>query len=236
LETKWKQLADQYCDNRGVNILVSHLLLMRNGGDVPEEPESERSIIHVGGAQAVFTENIPNGIQYVALGHLHRLQTIDTVPCPVVYSGSPLSYSMSEAGQEKCVLLLDAEPGKPIRSEKLPLASGLKLERKRFTDVPSAIDWLQQNPDTIVELTLETENYLTADERRQIAAAHPRIIGPIPFVKNTDTAETEDKEAIRLDDDLTTLFKNYFRSRYNQEPNDELMAQFAEVLNVEEED
>ena len=93
LARKWAELADKYCDNEGVNILVSHLFMMKKGETPPQEPDDEKPILHVGGAQAVYSENIPKQIQYAALGHLHRYQVIDNKPCPVVYSSSPLSYS-----------------------------------------------------------------------------------------------------------------------------------------------
>ncbi len=111
LADHWGLLAERHCDDKGVNILLTHLLFMNEGGEVPEEPEDERPINHIGGAQAIYTSAIPASLQYVALGHLHRTQTVTTVPCPVIYSGSPLSYSFSEAGQQKHVVLIDLEPG-----------------------------------------------------------------------------------------------------------------------------
>jgi exonuclease SbcD len=78
---------------------------------LPEEPADEKPLLHVGGAQAVYTDNIPAQIQYTALGHLHRMHRVGVNPCPVYYSGSPLSYSFGEANQKKYVLLVDAAPG-----------------------------------------------------------------------------------------------------------------------------
>ncbi|RRN76274.1 exonuclease subunit SbcD, partial [Pseudoxanthomonas sp. SGD-10] len=89
LATHWQQLADKYCDSAGVNMLLTHLYLMKKGEEAPEEPEDEKPILHIGGAQAIYSENIPSQMQYVALGHLHRFQQIDKEPCPVVYSSSP---------------------------------------------------------------------------------------------------------------------------------------------------
>src|SRR5690606_28536878 len=107
LERRWKELADKYCDDMGVNILLTHLFMMKKGEKAPEEPEDEKPILHIGGAQAVYSENIPHQIQYVALGHLHRYQVIDANPCPVVYSSSPLCYSFAEAEQQKYIVLVD---------------------------------------------------------------------------------------------------------------------------------
>jgi DNA repair protein SbcD/Mre11 len=63
---------------------------------------SERDI-SVGGIQIAPTR-LFTGVHYAALGHLHGRQTLtDTVR----YSGSPLAYSFSEAGQRKGLWLVD---------------------------------------------------------------------------------------------------------------------------------
>src|SRR5690606_13326483 len=127
LANRWKDLAETYCDDKGVNVLVAHLFVMKKGEETPEEPEDEKPILHVGGAQAIYSENIPPQIQYTALGHLHRFRVIDSSPCPVVYSSSPLSYSFAEAGQEKHVVIIDAEPAKKISYTAVALTKGKPL-------------------------------------------------------------------------------------------------------------
>lgn len=67
-----------------------------------QESDSERDIT-VGGLASVPI-GIFQGVDYVALGHLHGCQTISE---RVRYSGSPLSYSFSEAGQRKSSWLVD---------------------------------------------------------------------------------------------------------------------------------
>jgi len=81
-------------------ICVAHAYV--SGG---EESDSER-VLSIGGTDrvdpAVFA-----GFDYVALGHLHRPQTI-TGDDTMAYSGSPLPYSFSEDHQ-KSVRLLDVD-------------------------------------------------------------------------------------------------------------------------------
>ncbi|NJO92387.1 MAG: exonuclease sbcCD subunit D, partial [Chloroflexia bacterium] len=100
LENQWKILADRYFDNQGVNLFCGHFFFVKEGDEKFEEPEDEKPILHIGGAQAIFSKNIPRQVQYAALGHLHRRQTVSEEPCPILYSGSPISYSFSEAGQK----------------------------------------------------------------------------------------------------------------------------------------
>ncbi len=228
LKEKWEEQVRAFGDDQGVNILLAHLLFMRRGKEVPEEPEDERPILHIGGASAIFSEDIPASIQYTALGHLHRKQTVDDRQGPVMYSGSPLSYSFAEANQDKYVLLIEVEPGGEAQCTPLQLHSGKRLLRKRFESVPAAIQWLRQHPDTWVELTMVSEGYLTAQERKSLEAAHDGITVIIPEVLETE-ARRQEEQSIRLTSDRETLFVQYFTHRHGQAPNEELLSLFREI-------
>lgn len=228
LETRWKELADKYCDNKGVNILLTHLFMMKKGSTPPEEPEDEKPILHVGGAQAIYSENIPEQIQYVALGHLHRYQVIDNKPCPLVYCSSPLSYSFAEAEQQKFVVLLDVEPAKEIQYSKIPLTKGKKLQRKRFEAIDEAVSWLQSNTDSLVELTVVTDQYMRSDDRKRLLQAHDGVVTLIPELTNLGALESH-AQSLDLNQSIEDLFKQYFQHRHGVEVNDELFDLFKEV-------
>lgn len=231
LSKTWKDLADQFCDEKGINLLTAHLYMNKKGADILEEPEGEKPI-KIGNADLIFSDSIPEQIQYTALGHLHGFQNIGTKEKPVIYSSSPLCYSFSEAGQTKYVSIIDAEPGKPVSYEKKVLKSGRTLVRKTFTSVDEAVLWLKENPYTFIELTLESETFLTADERRLIYQAHDGIVHLIPKVKSKESGEEVPHE-INLNQNIETLFKDYFKSKNGgQEANEELMKLFNEILNA----
>ncbi len=234
LETQWANLATQYLDNQGVNLLVAHLYFMQKDGIAPEEPDGERAI-HVGGAQAVFAQSIPPQVQYAALGHLHRYQVIAEQPCPVVYSSSPLAYSFSEANQSKYVVLLDAQPHRAVHFEKIELQTTKKLIQHRAPSVAAALEWLNENQTVLVELTVESDTYLTADENRSLQQAHPNIVNLIPVIRT----QAGEKQAVTtrhlVGNSMEDLFSAYFQHRKNgQLPNDELLALFKEVLAQED--
>ncbi len=233
LQQRWAQLAESHCDKAGVNILIAHLLFMKEGGALPEEPEDEKPILHVGGAQAIYTENIPGQIQYTALGHLHRKQKVDAGAAPVVYSGSPLSYSFSEANQKKFVVVVDLQAGEPAKIDEVELTKGKRLLRKRSESMEDAIEWLKENPDTLVELTMATETYLTAEERKRLYAAHEGIVSLIPDVKNRNEGSGSAKHTIDLNKGMEELFSEYFKHSKGQEPNDNILKLFKEVLSEE---
>lgn len=230
LQQKWQELADKYCDDKGINVLITHLFVVKKGSELPEEPSDEKPILHVGGAQAVYTENIPNQIQYTAVGHLHRMHQVDSVPCPVYYSGSPLSYSFAEADQKKFVLLAEVEPGKKPEVEQIVLKSGKRLLRKKAIGMEEAITWLTENQDSLVELTLVTDNFLTAQERKQLSATHNGIISIIPEIKNAADLTGNGRQNIDLSKNMEELFTDYFRHEKGQEPNEELLKLFKEIL------
>lgn len=231
LSRTWKDLADQFCDENGINLLTAHLYMNKRGAEILEEPEGEKPI-KIGNADLIYSDSIPEQIQYTALGHLHGFQNIGTKEKPVIYSSSPLCYSFSEAGQTKYVSMIDAEPGKPVSYKKKILESGRALVRKTFTSVDETVQWLKENPNTFIELTLESETFLTADERRLIYQSHTGIVHLIPKVKNQESNE-ETSHEINLNQNIETLFKDYFKSKNaGQEANEELMKLFNEILNA----
>ena len=234
LQEKWQELAEKYCDNKGVNLLVTHLFVVKKGDELPEEPADEKPILHVGGAQVIYTENVPKQIQYTAIGHLHRMHRVDSQPCPVYYSGSPLSYSFAEANQKKYVLKVDAEPGKVATVQELELTKGKKLLRKRAEGIDEAIQWLTENTNCLVELTMVTDTFLTAQERKQLSSAHDGIVTIIPEVKNASEFSGGNKKSIDLTKTMEELFVDYFRHKKGQEPNEDILKLFAEILAEEE--
>lgn len=97
-------------------ILMGHLFVQ--GGHVTD---SERNI-QIGGATAIHTNDFPDGVDYVALGHLHRPQTIKGTAYPIRYSGSPIPLRFNETGYSKKVYLLElSEAGSLGRDEDIEI-------------------------------------------------------------------------------------------------------------------
>jgi len=83
---------------------------------------SERSI-SVGGVETVPV-GVFDGVDYVALGHLHSPQTLTE---RVRYSGSPLPYSFGERHHRKAAWLVDLDAAglAEVRELRLPVVRGL---------------------------------------------------------------------------------------------------------------
>lgn len=234
LQNRWTELANRYCDENGINLLCGHFFFITENGEMPEEPEDEKPILHVGGTQAIYTSNVPQQIQYVALGHLHRRQTVSEKPCPIIYSGSPLSYSFSEAGQKKFIQLIDVEPSKEPEILEVELLAGKPLIRKKFDDLNNACEWLAQNVDSLVELTIESDDFLSADDRKMLNDAHPNIISLIPLVKSVSSTVAA-QNRVDLNKNIAELFRDYFKSKHQQEAPDDIMSLFNEIQSAENE-
>jgi DNA repair protein SbcD/Mre11 len=234
LQEKWKEQADKFCDDKGVNVLMSHLFMITNGDALPEEPDDEKPIVHVGGAQVVFTESIPSQVQYTALGHLHRMHRAGEQPCPSYYSGSPLSYSFAEASQKKYVLMVEVEPRQQAIVKPVEITAGRPLRRKRANGMDEALQWLHENQDALVELTLVSDIYLTAIDRRKLHAAHKGIVAIVPEITNADNLISTCHKQIDLTKSMEDLFREYFKHEKGQEPDADLINLFTEILAEEE--
>jgi exonuclease SbcD len=93
------------------SIVLAHAFV---GGGQPSESERD---ISVGGVDLVPAA-VFDGVDYVALGHLHRPQTLTP---RLRYSGSPLAYSFGEAGQQKQVWLVELDAAGLAEVRALPL-------------------------------------------------------------------------------------------------------------------
>ena len=109
-----------------VNLLMSHLTCVGGvfGG-------GERA------AQSIFEYSIPATIfpvsaHYVALGHLHRRQSLPA-HCPVHYSGSPIAVDFGEQDNTSVVCVVEARPSVPARITDIPITSGRRLRTVRGT-------------------------------------------------------------------------------------------------------
>jgi DNA repair protein SbcD/Mre11 len=238
LETHWRANADQYCDDKGVNLVVAHLLMMAEGGEVPDEHTEEEKPLSIGAASVVFTQNLPPQAQYAALGHIHDFRNMSGGSCPAVYASSPLAFSFPARGEanenrSKQVVIVEAEPGKPVQYRPIQLHAGFPLTRRVFPDVDSAIVWLSENQNCFVELHIQTEDYLSATERKQLMESHPRIVGPIPDFTNSARLEEVRVKPVDLKKSREELFRDYFLREKKVEANEEMMALLMEVLGKE---
>ena len=230
LHTRWAELAEKYCDGEGVNVLAAHLF-MSDGKRVPDEPEEERSILHPGGLEMIDASLVPSQIQYTALGHLHRPAPVRSSGSPIVYSGSPLAFGLSEEDQQKSVTIVEAEPGGEALVREVPLDAGRRILRRRFEGTDAAVEWLSENPGCYVELIIECENYISAEDRRRLHEVHDGITAVIPqsLAAGAPSGGEDDDGLPDIGGSLEDLFRSYFRYSKGMDPDEDLMSVFREA-------
>lgn len=134
-----------------VNLVMSHLTCI--GGTFGGGERTAQSIFEYSVPAAIF----PVSAHYVALGHLHRRQTLPA-QAPVHYSGSPLAVDFGEQENKPVVCVVEATPGTPARVTEVPVTSG-----RRLRTVHGTIEELEARKDTFGEDYLRV--YLTEQIR-----------------------------------------------------------------------
>lgn len=100
------------------NILVSHQFYLPAGKKAEDVERMESEICTVGNIDQVSAD-ILKKFDYAALGHIHKPMKVGS-EC-VRYCGTPLACSVSEAGQEKGIVVVDIKEKGQLHTEVLPL-------------------------------------------------------------------------------------------------------------------
>ncbi|MCC5474131.1 exonuclease SbcCD subunit D [Streptomyces barringtoniae] len=148
------------------SVVIAHAFV--TGG---QASDSERDIT-VGGVSAV-PGGVFDGVDYVALGHLHGCQTITE---RVRYSGSPLAYSFSEADHRKSMWLVDLDGDGRVHAERVdcPVPRPLARIKGRLDDL-LADPALAGHEDAWVEATL-TDAVRPAEPMARLTERFPHTL------------------------------------------------------------
>ncbi|KLU63347.1 nuclease SbcCD subunit D [Peptococcaceae bacterium CEB3] len=207
-----------------VNLAVSHLFV--RGG---LESDSERPI-QLGSAPAVEPVALPAGADYIALGHLHRAQAVKGAPGPARYSGAPLAYSFSEAGQAKSVILLDVSPGRAATLREIVLNAGYPLVKwKAKEGLAQVYRWMEEkrDPQAWIDLEICLTNPLSPKEVQDLRRLRERIINIRPVFPALEQSAALGRAGLPIDE----LFRRFYRERSGgAEPGDELVRLFLSLL------
>lgn len=100
------------------NVCVSHQFYLPSGTDAQQVQRMDSEICTVGNIDQVSTE-VLKAFDYCALGHIHKPMKVGREE--IRYCGTPMQYSISEAGQQKAVLMVELEEKGTYRVTPLPL-------------------------------------------------------------------------------------------------------------------
>ncbi|WP_189005628.1 metallophosphoesterase family protein [Deinococcus roseus] len=194
-----------------VNMLMMHLTF---DGSLPSG--SERSFtFDITNSYTVSARMLPEALQYVALGHIHKPQQVSELP-PAYYAGSIIQLDFGEAGEQKYVNLIEAEPGRPIKFQQIPLQSGkrlktvrVKLDQIEQMDSLNAFDGLLR---VIVELPAGMG---TAGLKERVAKVLPSALA-IEIEASQQDLKSRTAGRSNLSD--VELFEQYYLERHGALP------------------
>jgi len=218
------------------------------------ESEGAERRIMIGGSHALPPDVFPQEISYVALGHLHRPQTLSGDR--VRYSGSCFPLSASEIGYDHGVTILDLAEGalshrhlsvpRPVPILRIP-ATGSSATAIGIEDLDDELDEvLEKNPfeaDTPIGLrpliylemkATDAASVIMTEATGLVKARGLRLAG-IRVRRETDAANPTAGKAVAFTQSLreTTpeaLFAPAFRKKHGIDPEDRHLAVFRESV------
>ena len=117
-ETLRRMIAREQIDQTERNVFVSHQFYLPAGKTADEVERMDSEIRTVGNIDEVSAD-VLEPFDYAALGHIHKPMKVGNEYYR--YCGTPLACSVSEAGQQKGVILVELGEKGDVRTEVLPL-------------------------------------------------------------------------------------------------------------------
>ena len=115
-----------FTDPGAVNLVTAHLTVV--GAAMGGGEREAHTILGYAVPSTVF----PPNTHYVALGHLHRAQTLPG-HCPVRYSGSPLAIDFGEEDNTPSVTIVEVTARTSARVREVPITAATTLRTLRGT-------------------------------------------------------------------------------------------------------
>ena len=137
------------------NVLLAHQFVVKSLS--PEEgygvEKTDSEVLSVGGLDSVGADLFAD-FDYVALGHLHRPQSVGRET--IRYSGTPLKYSFSEANDRKSITVAELGEKGDVTLSFLPLTPLRDMRRiaGSFDELTSLEYYEQQERGDYLEITL----------------------------------------------------------------------------------
>lgn len=214
-------LADGFrADTVNIVIAHSHVAGAKPGG-------SER-VVTLGDDWAATAQSMPSAAQYVALGHIHRPQRVESAAPHTEYAGSPLQLDFGEIGDEKSFAVIEVTPGKPPRVDRVPYV-GAKLLAEWAGTLPELerdADHLKDFGFLRVRVTLDTP---VPDLNRRARQLLPNVVVVEAVLPDRDPDRPSPVAASVAP---TDQFRAFYQREHQRDPRDETVALFDELYTL----
>ena len=207
-------------------ILLSHIFL---AGSKYTRTEREATITKF---YAIEPSSIPQGFDYVALGHVHRYQRIDKAPTYTYYTGSVFQLDFSEMGQEKFFNFVELREGEPpiVEAVKLSLKNPLRVfEVDQSNYITNLEDIKGFNGYVKVILKVRDKNKLNF-----VVEKIKEYIGSKLLKIELLTEETENRKEKELEElkdlNILELYEEYFEEVYKKKPEERIIKTLVKLM------
>ena len=181
------------------------------------ESESERKF--VGGSENIDA-NIFANYNYVALGHLHRPQSISNT---IRYAGSPLKYSFDEANHKKSVTIADIDSAGAVKIDKISL-----IPRRDVKIVKGTLAELRKLPRTEDYICAQlTEHEINIQDK--LANIFPHLL-KVEFLTSKNYDSDEEAREFREGGSTLDYFADFFKSQTGEDLKPEYREAMGEFL------
>jgi DNA repair protein SbcD/Mre11 len=166
---------------------------------------SERPLVRVGGIETVRPE-IFEGAHYVALGHLHRPQSVGDPR--IRYSGSPLAFGFDEADAVKSMSLVEIDATGNVKVEAIPFTPlrGVRILRGKHAEL------LLSEPSADFLKAVLTDDTPVIDGMKRLRAVFPNACDltyerdeRVPEMKSLDARTTNLADPLEVIGDFLEL-------------------------------
>lgn len=223
IKTLFDNLGKKFREDT-INIVVSHLFAMGS-----EEAGSERNVM-LGGSFIVDGNCFPQMAQYIALGHVHKPQTIPGSQKRARYSGSPLHYNKKEINFTKQCFLVDLKAGEEAKVKEVDFKVYKPIEIWKCTSVEDAIEMCENNSEkeSFVYLEIETDRYIREDEIKQMKSAKNDILEIMPKITSEEIEEVDNRNF--SEKSFEEIFKEFYLKERKVEPQKEVVDLLLSII------
>jgi len=209
------------------SVVLAHAFVA-GSGEV-DECDSERDV-SIGGTPLIPVA-VFDGVDYVALGHLHGRQS---PAATVTYSGTPIAYSFSEAGHTKSVSIVDLAADGSVAITPVPTPVTRRLATVRATLHELLADPAHADlEDAFLAVTL-TDAVRPREPMEQLRARFPFVLtlGHEPPASARPTGTYTERLANRTDLEIALQFVAEMRATPAHPDEEALLRDAVEQVRV----
>lgn len=169
-ESLRRLLSREEIDPSVRNVLVSHQFYLPVGTDPGDVERMDSEIVSVGNLDAVRAD-VLDPFDYAALGHIHKPMRVG---CETRrYCGTPLACSVSEAGQQKVILVVEMREKGDITVRPIPL---VPLREVRVVRGPLSEVLTQGSEDLVTVVLTDPVEWDSLDMQDRVRSHFPNLL------------------------------------------------------------